>query len=392
MPLSWRSARAQNRVTIVPRPRVRADPAIVGAATRWYAESVSMSLSSSSSSFSGAESRVAGAELAVGQVVRGRYEVLGLLGRGGMGSVYQARVRRGRHAGQRVAMKVMHAHLGRMREAEARFRREARALRELESPHVARLLDVGRLESGSLFLVMEQVEGKNLVEELAARGPLSWAEAYGIIDQVCAALEVVHAAGVVHRDLKPRNVIVAASGLTKVVDFGLAKSLHGKRLGKSPISREGQAIGSLFYMAPEQAVGRRDVDARADVFSIGCLLYYLLMGQPPFGQREIARAGREGGTLTFPSIGFSRKDVPAHVDEVLRVALAPAAAHRFRSVAALRTALVNDGREVPTLVPPPPEPSRRRGGLEAPARQALWALCGGLLAMGLVLGLWALFR
>jgi serine/threonine protein kinase len=347
---------------------------------------VSMSVSSSSSSFSGAPARSVGDEgLAPGQVVRGRYEVLGLIGRGGMGSVYDARVRR---SGERVAMKVMHAHLGRMREAEARFRREARALRQLQSPHVARLHDFGRLESGALFLVMEQVEGRNLVEELESRGPLPWVDAYRIVDQVCAALEVVHAAGVVHRDLKPRNVIVGQGGITKVVDFGLAKSLHGKKVGKSPISREGQAIGSLFYMAPEQAVGRGDVDARADVFSIGCLLYYLLMGQPPFGQREIARAGREGGTLSFPSIGFSRDDVPAYVDEVLRVALAPDAAHRFRSVSALRTALANDERHVPTLVPPAPTLAL----VPSPVRQLLWALCGAAIVMGGVLGLWALLR
>jgi serine/threonine protein kinase len=359
-----------------------------------------MSVSSSSSSFSGAPARSVGDDgLLPGHVVRGRYEVLGLIGRGGMGSVYAARVRPGfarapigaLRPGEHVAIKVMHAHLGRMREAEARFRREARALRQLRSPHVAQLHDFGRLESGALFLVMEQVEGKNLVEELEARGPLPWDEAYRIIDQVCAALEVVHAAGVVHRDLKPRNVIVDRHGATKVVDFGLAKSLHGKKVGKSPISREGQAIGSLFYMAPEQAVGRSDVDARADVFSIGCLLYFLLMGQPPFGQREIARAGREGGTLSFPSIGFCREDVPSHVDEVLRVALAPDAGHRFRSVSALRTALSNDERHVPTLVPPAPlapatAPARRL----SLARQLLWVACGAALAMGAVLGLWAL--
>jgi hypothetical protein len=112
-----------------------------------------------------------------------------------------------------------------------------------------------------------------------------------------------------------------------------------------------------------------------------------LMGQPPFGQREIARAGREGGTLSFPSIGFSREDVPAYVDEVLRVALAPDAAHRFRSVSALRTALANDEHHVPTLAPPVPG-----AGALTPARQLLWAVCGAALAMGAVLGLWALLR
>jgi serine/threonine protein kinase len=311
--------------------------------------------------------------------VRGRYEIVSLLGRGGMGAVYEAEVLGTK---RRVAIKVMHGFLGRVREAEARFRREARALHKLHSPHVARLHDFGRLEQGSLFLVMEHVAGRDLVREVEARGALPWAEAYRIIDQVCAAMEVVHAAGVVHRDLKPRNVIVGSDGSVKVVDFGLAKSLHASRDGKR-ITREGQAIGSLCYMAPEQAVGRRNVDMRADVFSIGCMLYFLLMGQPPFAQRAIARAGREGCALSFPSIGFHRGDVPAHVDEVLRVALSPDAAHRFRSVSALRTALANDGRDVPTLiVDMGVEPALPRiwpwmllgAGLSASAAAAFWLL------------------
>jgi serine/threonine-protein kinase len=280
-------------------------------------------------------------------VVRGRYEIVALAGRGGMGAVYEARVL---GTSERVALKVMHGYLGRVREAETRFRREARALSKLDSPHVARLFVFGRLEQGSLFLVMEHVPGRDLVREVEARGALSWAEAYHVLDQVCAAMEVVHAAGVIHRDLKPRNVIMASDGTTKVVDFGLAKSLHARRDGKR-LTREGQAIGSLCYMAPEQAVGKSQVDARADVFSIGCILYFLLMGQPPFSQRAIARAGREGGTLSFASISFQRADVPSHVDEVLRVALSPNAEHRFRSVSALRTALANDGLDVPTIIP-----------------------------------------
>jgi serine/threonine protein kinase len=307
-----------------------------------------------------------------------------------MGAVYEARVA---GTSQRVALKVMHGYLGRVREAETRFRREARALHKLHSPHVARLYDFGRLEQGSLFLVMEHVAGRDLVREVEARGALSWLEAHRIIDQVCSAMEVVHAAGVVHRDLKPRNVIVASNGITKVVDFGLAKSLHARRDAKR-LTREGQAIGSLCYMAPEQAVGRRDIDVRADVFSIGCILYFLLMGQPPFAQRAIARVGREGGTLSFPSIGFHRGDVPAHVDEVLRVALSPDVGHRFRNVSALRTALANDAndahharvsdvREVQTMLVAAPE-------LVPLPRIWPWVLLGASLSACSALGYWLL--
>ena len=340
----------------------------------------SLSWSSSSSSFSGARAFADDECLAPGATVCGRYEIVGLAGRGGMGAVYEARVL---GSGECVALKVMHGHLGRVREAEARFRREARALHRLRSPHLARLLDFGRLPQGSLYLVMEHVPGRDLVREVNARGALPWADAYHIIDQVCAAMEVVHARGVIHRDLKPRNVLVTAEGLTKVVDFGLAKSLHARAHG-TPLTREGQAIGSLCYMAPEQAVGRRNVDARADVFSIGCMLYFLLMAQPPFAQRAIARAGREGGTLSFPSVAFHRSDVPAHVDEVLRVALAPDAAHRFRSVSALRTALANDARDVPTAI------------VSAQAVPRLpriwpWVLLGAATTACTVLAYWLLF-
>jgi serine/threonine-protein kinase len=137
-------------------------------------------------------------------------------------------------------------------------------------------------------------------------------------------------------------------------------------------------------MAPEQAVGRRSVDVRADVFSIGCMLYFVLMGQPPFSQRAIARAGREGGTLSFPSIGFHRRDVPAHVDEVLRVALSPDAEHRFRSVSALRTALANDGRDVPTALVKAPLPPRL-------PRIWPWVLLGAGLGGCSALAYWLLF-
>ncbi|HEX2679074.1 MAG TPA: serine/threonine-protein kinase, partial [Polyangiales bacterium] len=233
----------------------------------------SLSLSSSSSSFSGAIGVPSDEFLAPGTLLRGRYEIVRILGKGGMGVVYEARVRGNNGA---VALKVMHSHLGRVREAEARFKREARALHRLRSPHVASLLDFGRLDDGAMFLAMEHVAGRDLVKEVEARGPLPWAEAYGIIDQVCAAIEVVHAAGVVHRDLKPRNVLVSADGVTKVVDFGLVKTLNEHPdPGKMRITREGQAVGSLCYMAPEQAMGRPEVDVRADVFSIGCMLYFL---------------------------------------------------------------------------------------------------------------------
>lgn len=281
-------------------------------------------------------------EPALGSLIGNRYRLHALLGRGGMGSVYAA------HDTKRdvsVAIKLMHGHLGRMREAQRRFRNEASALHRVRSEHVARLYDFGHHQNGAPFLVMEHVLGHDLTREVAASGKLSWPEAHSIIEQVCIALDAVHAAGLVHRDLKPRNIVVSRRDgalFTKVVDFGLSKSyVHTGRTG-APITREGMAVGSLHYMAPEQAIGSPRVDARADVFSVGCILYFLLMGEPPFTQRALAKAGRTGNSLTFSSIHHRREDVPAYVDEVLRVALSPDPDHRFRTVGALRMALQSD--------------------------------------------------
>ncbi|MDB4971810.1 MAG: Protein kinase [Myxococcaceae bacterium] len=304
-------------------------------------------ISSSSSPIEGADAiqESDGAEsdrLALGSIVGERYQLRELLGRGGMGSVYAA------HDIKRnvfVAIKLMHAHLGRMREAQRRFRNEAGALHRVRSDHVARLYDFGHHQNGAPYLVMEHVSGHDLTHEVTTRGKLPWAEAHSIIEQICTALEAVHAAGLVHRDLKPRNVVVSRSDgvlLAKVVDFGLSKSYVRTGRTGAPITREGMAVGSLHYMAPEQAIASPRVDARADVFSVGCILYYLLMGEPPFSQRALTRAGRTGNSLTFSSIHHRRDDVPAYVDEVLRVALSPGPDQRFRTMGALRMALQSD--------------------------------------------------
>ena len=290
----------------------------------------------------GRDTELSAEEPALGSLIGERYRLDTLLGRGGMGSVYAAHDIK-RDVG--VAIKLLHSHLGRMREAQRRFRNEASALHRVRSEHVARLYDFGHHKNGAPFLVMEHVSGHDLTQEVNTRGNLPWAEAYDIIRQVCNALDAVHGAGLIHRDLKPRNVLVSRSEgrlLTKVVDFGLSKSyVHTGRTGP-PITREGMAVGSLHYMAPEQAIGSPRVDARADVFSVGCILYYLLTGEPPFSQRALTRAGRNGSPLTFSSIHHRRDDVPAYIDEVLRVALSPDPDQRFRTVGALRMALQSD--------------------------------------------------
>lgn len=320
----------------------------------------------------------------VGALIGGRYRLTDLLGRGGMGSVFAAEDTKRE---VRVALKLMHAHLGSLREAQRRFRHEASALHRLRSEHIARLYDFGHHQNGAPYLVMEHVRGHDLTREVSEHGKLPWLEAHAIIEQVCLALEAVHAAGLIHRDLKPRNIIVSREdgGLfAKVVDFGLSKSHLRSARVYTPITRAGMAVGSLHYMAPEQAVGSPYVDARADVFSVGCILYFLLMGEPPFSQRALARAGRTGSALTFASIHHRRADVPSYVDEVLRVALAPDPDHRFRTVGALRIALASD-IPVPGGVAPSAG-SSPAPDTASPRRSRIYALvAGGLVALVLAI-------
>jgi eukaryotic-like serine/threonine-protein kinase len=286
----------------------------------------------------------------------------------------------------RVAVKLMHAHLGPVREAQRRFRNEASALHRISSDHVARLYDFGQHEQ-TPFLVMEHVPGHDLTREIARAGTLCWSEAHTIIDQVCEALQAVHAAGLVHRDLKPRNIVLWRDGeqiAAKVVDFGLSKSSARGGRSATPITREGMAVGSLHYMAPEQSIGSPCVDARADVFSVGCILYYLLMGEPPFSQRAIARSARTGNALTFASIHHRRDDVPTYVDEVLRVALSPDPDHRFRTIGALRMALASD---IPvTQEEPEPAPQRTEKPLRLVAFAAGSTMAFALLVYWLLAG------
>jgi serine/threonine protein kinase len=323
-------------------------------------------------------------EPTIGDVIGGRYRLEELIGRGGMGRVYAARDTK---HDVLVALKLMHAHLGQVREAQRRFRNEASALHRLRSDWVARLYDFGHHE-GAPYLVMEHVPGHDLTRELAYRGTLPWTDAHVIIDQVCLALDAVHAAGLVHRDLKPRNIVVTretGEPRAKVVDFGLSKSFLRDARAGTPITRAGTAVGSLHYMAPEQAVGSQRVDARADVFSVGCILYFLLLGEPPFSQRALARAGRTGNALTFSSVHHRRPDVPAYVDEVLRVALSPDPDHRFRTIGALRIALASD---IPTT--PLPEPLEERSSAR-PAAVLITVAAGVTMAISLLL-YWLLTR
>jgi serine/threonine protein kinase len=210
----------------------------------------------------------------------GNFKIVAQLGAGGMGSVFV-----GEHPdiGKRVALKIMRSDLTANPEAIARFLNEAKTVVKLKHPSIVDVLDYGILDSGQRYLVMEHLEGEDLKSYRRSRARLSPHEAAGIVWQILDALAAAHAADVVHRDLKPENVFIIAWGrrsLVKLLDFGIAKLL-GEADGKNN-TQTGVILGTPAYMAPEQAAGRRDLDGRTDLYSVGILLYELVAGRRPF--------------------------------------------------------------------------------------------------------------
>src|SRR5512140_3342860 len=241
----------------------------------------------------------------------GPYEILAPLGAGGMGEVYRARDTR---LGRDVAVKVLPAHLTDRPEARARFEREARTAGALNHPNICTLHDGGR-EGDVDFLVMELIEGESLAARLA-RGPLPLAEALRIGAQIADALDRAHRAGVIHRDLKPGNIMLTKSG-AKLMDFGLARAVglagpgsgsshtlatmtHSPTVGKA-LTAEGTLLGTFQYMSPEQLEGA-EADARSDIWALGCVLYEMATGRRAF-------EGRSQATLIAAIIGSQPRPV-----------------------------------------------------------------------------------
>ena len=216
---------------------------------------------------------VAGADPLIGAVIAGRYRIEAAIGEGGLGVVYRAHhVRMSR----RYAIKVPFGDLAADPRARERFAREAEAACRLSHPNVVAALDAGETAGGLLYLVMELAEGPSLAEVLAA-GPLEPARALAIVAQIARGLAHAHACGLVHRDLKPGNVILEAGDRARIVDFGIALVLAD---GSTRLTARGLVVGTPRYMAPEQALGEA-VDARADTFALGLVAYELLAGVLP---------------------------------------------------------------------------------------------------------------
>ncbi len=221
------------------------------------------------------------------EILNGQFQVLEKIGTGGMGSVYKASQPA---MGRMVAIKILHPKLAGRKDLTSRFRREARAMSQLTHPNTAKVFMYGELEDdGSLYIVMEMLEGKNLNQTVRKEGPMPPERAIPILIQVCGALQEAHDLGIVHRDLKPENIFLSRQGgiadYPKVLDFGLAKVTERQmQPGSVILTQEGMVFGTPEFMSPEQAQGKT-LDARSDIYSLAVILYEVLTGKLPFSAR-----------------------------------------------------------------------------------------------------------
>jgi eukaryotic-like serine/threonine-protein kinase len=269
-------------------------------------------------------------------LVIGGYTVLDKLGSGSMGIVFKAIHRQ---LGQVVALKLLPPSLARHPTAVSRFRREAKAAAKLSHPNIVAVIDADEFR-GLHFLVMEYVDGRDLSRLVREQGTLSIPQALDCIIQVARGLEAAFAAAVVHRDIKPSNLMADPGGTVKILDMGLARlDPIGGSLGDAEVegslTQSNALIGTVDYMAPEQASNPKNADHRSDIYSLGCTLFYLLTGRPPFtGETLIERliAHRE---QPVPRLSVIRPDVPAELDLVVERMLAKSPADRFASLGEL---------------------------------------------------------
>jgi serine/threonine-protein kinase len=265
-----------------------------------------------------------------------RYEIGGVLGRGGMAEVHRGRDLR---LGREVAVKVLREDLARDPSAQVRFRREAQAAASLNHPAIVAVYDTGedRTATGATpYIVMEYVEGETLRDVLRREGRLSPERAMSLAADICAALDFSHRNGIVHRDVKPGNVMITPQGTVKVMDFGIARAVSDSA---ATMTSTAAVIGTAQYLSPEQARGE-GVDARSDVYSAGCLLYELVTGTPPFtGDSPVAVAYQH--VREDPRTPSSlNPEIPPELDAILLKAMSKNPANRYQSAAGMRADLL----------------------------------------------------
>ncbi len=285
-------------------------------------------------------------EIAEGTVLDGKFRIERVLGQGAMGVVVAARHLR---LDERVAIKFLLPAALESKETVARFEREAQAAAKIRSEHVARVSDVGRLQTGAPYMVMEHLSGVDLKQYLAQNGPLPVEEAMHYILQASEALAEAHSLGIVHRDLKPANMfrITRADGSpsVKILDFGISKLQNAN----VSMTQTATMMGSPYYMSPEQMTSSKDVDARTDIWAMGVIVHQLLTGNVPFEGNTLAEVCAAVLSQKAPRLSESRKDIPFGLQEVLDEALQKKRENRLSNMAEFAQALAPFGQSEDVL-------------------------------------------
>src|ERR1700723_4622359 len=313
-----------------------------------------------------------------GVLFGGRYEILGVLGQGGMGAVYKAR---DRELDRLIALKVIRPELANDPAILARFKQELILSRNIPPKNVVRIFDLGEAD-GIRFISMEYVDGEDLRTILRREGKFSSKDAISVVEQVCRALDSAHSEGVIHRDLKPQNIMRDRHGRIVVMDFGLARSL-----GDSGLTQTGALVGTLEYMSPEQALGST-LDQRSDIFSVGLIFFELLTGKAPYkADTAIASLMKRTREDAKPASDVD-PSVPKSLRAIVGRCLEREPANRYHSAVELLQQLstweANPNITAETLSQMIPHPIIRRSrfSLDLPGKSWMW-IAGAVLVVAL---------
>src|SRR5947199_5307983 len=256
----------------------------------------------------------------VGRVIKGRYKLIDERGRGSFATVYVARDTENNHI---YAVKVMPLELSNDGELLARFQREAYILQNLSDPHIVRIVDYGN-DNQMYFIVMEYIDGQNLKYHMITHGPMEPLRALNYTRQIAEGLETAYKQGVVHRDIKPQNILINGKDVVKIVDFGLARSRETVTLTQSNVF-----MGTAYYIAPDQAESGRSADTRSDLYSVAAVLFEMLTGRPPFEGETAVDIVIKHMNEKIPSICHIRTDLPPELDQFMQKAMSKSPDDRY---------------------------------------------------------------
>src|SRR4051812_27666684 len=297
----------------------------------------------------------------IGQTIAGKYKVVRLLGEGGMGCVYQGEQMLGTTA-RKVAVKTLHKHLSHDESIKARFQREVGTVAALEHPNTIQVFDFGTMDDGTLYIVMEFVQGRSVADVLEKDGPMQPDRVVNILRQVTGSLEEAHGHGIVHRDLKPDNVVLAERAGQKdwveVLDFGIAKRSSEHDPNEAKLTQQGMVLGTPPYMSPEQFTGQ-PVDLRSDIYALGVMAYEMLTGRLPW----VANTAWEWASkhMTEAPTPLERQPLGPNVPEPMKAAITRALSkskeERFASAKEFFEAFsVSGSTSLPSIDAPVPAP------------------------------------